>query len=205
MTEAFLTGLVAGYGIAIPVGAIAVLIIQTGIRYGFRASFAAGAGAATADLLYAGLAAVGGGKLSRLVGSFGGQGRILSAVVLVAIAIMNLWNLRARPSPHQATAVLGRKDLVRTYGRFFALTVVNPATVVYFVAVVVGLGIANNMTAAEGIAFVAGAFAASFSWQTVLAGAGAVAGKRLSKRVQTLAVILGNLLILALATAILVR
>lgn len=76
---------------------------------------------------------------------------------------------------------------------------------VYFVAVVVGLGITNNMTTAEGIAFVAGAFAASFSWQTVLAAGGAIAGKRLSRRVQTLAIILGNLLILALAAAILVR
>lgn len=101
MTETFLTGVVAGYGIAIPVGAIAVLIIQTGITYGSRASFAAGAGAATADLLYATLAAIGGVTLSRLVGSFDRQARILSAVVLVAIAVMSLWNLRTRPSPHR--------------------------------------------------------------------------------------------------------
>lgn len=41
----FLIGLVAGFGIAIPVGAIAVLIVQVGTRCGFRCAASAGAGA----------------------------------------------------------------------------------------------------------------------------------------------------------------
>ena len=36
MIPAFVAGVVAGYGIAIPVGAIAVLIVETGLRRGFR-------------------------------------------------------------------------------------------------------------------------------------------------------------------------
>ena len=36
---AFGEGVVAGYGIAIPVGAIAILIIELGLRRGFRAGF----------------------------------------------------------------------------------------------------------------------------------------------------------------------
>jgi arginine exporter protein ArgO len=43
MIESFIRGLLAGYGIAIPVGAIAVLIMDTGMRRGFRHGFAAGA------------------------------------------------------------------------------------------------------------------------------------------------------------------
>lgn len=69
MIEALLAGVVAGYGIAIPVGAIAVLIVDTGMRCGFRCAAFAGAGAATADLLYAAVAVIGGAAVaSTLVG-----------------------------------------------------------------------------------------------------------------------------------------
>lgn len=79
--ETFLTGVAAGYGIAIPVGAIAVLIIQTGIKHGFASSFLAGAGAATADLIYSGLAVIGGAALSGVVESINQPLRIISALV----------------------------------------------------------------------------------------------------------------------------
>lgn len=57
MLTALLAGVAAGLGIAVPVGAIAVLILDLGARRGFLPAFAAGSGAATADLLYASLAA----------------------------------------------------------------------------------------------------------------------------------------------------
>ncbi len=88
--DAFLTGVVAGYGIAIPVGAIAVLIVEVGIRCGFRCAFFAGAGAATADFIYAGLAVIGGAALAGLVSTVDRPLRIVSAVVLVIIAVMGL-------------------------------------------------------------------------------------------------------------------
>jgi hypothetical protein len=58
MIGALRAGFAAGYGIAIPVGAVAVLIVETGIRSGFRAAAAAGAGAAPADGIYAAIAAI---------------------------------------------------------------------------------------------------------------------------------------------------
>ena len=57
---AFWEGVLAGYGIAIPVGAIAILIVDVGLRRGFDFGFMAGAGAATADFFYASLAALAG-------------------------------------------------------------------------------------------------------------------------------------------------
>ena len=49
----FLDGVIAGYGIAIPVGAIAVLIVGIGMRSGLRNGLSAAAGAAAANLVYA--------------------------------------------------------------------------------------------------------------------------------------------------------
>ena len=202
--EAFMTGVVAGFGIAIPVGAIAILILQTGIRQGFSSSFIAGAGAATADLFYASLAVIGGAALSGLVDRWDEPLRIVSAIVLIVIASVGLRTLRQNTEP-VAIPPSQRRSLTGTYARFLALTIVNPATVVYFAAVIIGLGIASDLTPTEGILFVAGAFSASLTWQSLLAGLGSFAGKRLSHRIQAIAIATGNLVILALAMAILFR
>ena len=44
MNAALLAGIFAGYAIAVPVGVIAVLIIETGMAGGLRRGLAAGAG-----------------------------------------------------------------------------------------------------------------------------------------------------------------
>lgn len=194
----------AGYGIAIPVGAIALLIIQVGIKCGFRCAFMAGAGAATADLVYAVLAVVGGAALAQVIDSTGTMFQILSGIVLVVIAVVGL-RKATRPVEQVEVSMPNPSDLVGTYARFLGLTIINPTTVVYFAAVVVGLGVASGLTGTGGIVFAIGAFLASLSWQTLLAFIGASAGKRMSRRVQMVAMIVGNLLILGLAVVIILR
>ena len=196
--DACLTGVLAGYGIAIPVGAIAILIVQVGIKCGFRCALAAGAGAATADFVYAGLAVVGGASLAGAVDSGSDWLRIPSALVLVAIALVGLRRAN-QTQTQQQTELPNRNELAATYARFVGLTVINPTTVVYFAAVVVGLGVAADLTPSEGALFAVGAFLASFSWQALLAAVGGLSRHRLSARIQRLAVIGGNLLILGLA------
>ncbi len=202
--RAFLLGVAAGYGIAIPVGAIAVLIVQVGIRCGFGCAASAGAGAATADLLYALLAVTGGVALAAAVEDVGEPLRWVSAGVLVLIALRGL--ARARRAPGMADAPLPRpREYALTYARFLGLTVINPLTVVYFAAIVLGLGLAAELTPAAGVAFVAGAFLASLSWQLLLAAVGAVVGRRLPPRFAVGAAIAGNVLILAMALLIVLR
>jgi threonine/homoserine/homoserine lactone efflux protein len=195
-----LTGILAGYGIAIPVGAIAILIVQTGLRSGFAMAFSAGAGAATADLFYASLAVIGGAALTEQVGRVGRPLRFASGIVLIAVAVFGLWNARERPE--EPDPVHERRSMLGIYGRFLILTMVNPTTVVYFAAVIVGLGVTESLTGGEGALFALGAFLASLSWQTFLAAIGGLVGQRLSYRVERIAVIVGNLVILGLALAI---
>jgi arginine exporter protein ArgO len=202
--DALLTGVLAGFGIAIPVGAIAVLIVEVGIRCGFRCAFFAGAGAATADLLYATLAVVGGAALVSLVESVDRPLHIVSAAALVVIAVLGF----RRAGKKEETVEIRfpeRRELASTYARFLGLTIINPTTIVYFAAVIVGLGVAREMSATEGVLFVAGAFVASLLWQTLLAGTGAFAGGRLSPNAQRGAVIIGNLIILAFALVIVLQ
>ena len=199
--DAFITGVVAGYGIAIPVGAIAILIVEIGIRRGLQPALFAGAGAATADFLYAALAVLGGTALASVVESIGPALRVVSALVLVAIALAGLARIRRPVEPAPTNPSTG--DLGRTYARVLGLTLINPTTVAYFAAVVIGLGVAEGMNAGDGARFVTGAFLASLTWQTVLAAAGASAGRRLPAGARTLVSVLGNLVILAFAVVIL--
>ena len=62
------------------------------------------------------------------------------------------------------------------YALFVAITAVNPATVVYFAAIVLG----NQdlvSTEVEGAVFVLAAFVASAAWQLTLATGGAALGR----------------------------
>jgi len=206
----FLAGAVAGLGIAIPVGAIAILIVETGLRRGFRLAAAAGAGAATVDGLYALVAAAFGAALAAILAPWETPLRVLAVVVLVAIALRGLLGIRALSRPVAADGAPIRADVeaaerggsaVRTYGVFVAITLLNPVTVTYFAALILGLG-STGAGPAEKAAFVLGAFLASLAWQTLLAAVGAFLHRRLSPGLRAGVVLLGNAIILAFAIAI---
>jgi arginine exporter protein ArgO len=197
LASSFLAGVLAGYGIAIPVGAISVLIIETALRRGFAAGFAAGAGAATVDGFYALIAALAGAAVAGMLEPLAPELRALSAVVLMAIGIRGLVLLRARRNGRTTLRELP-PSLIRTYATFVALTVINPMTVVYFAALILGLP-AIGSGPVDKVAFIVGALLASGSWQTLLAVVGSLFHQRLSDRLRVGVTVAGNLIILGFA------
>lgn len=197
MPASFLAGALAGWAIAIPVGAIAVLIVEIGIRRGFRIAAAAGAGTASADGIYAALAAAGGTALASLLQPLERPLRIVAVGALLAIGVRSLLlaSLGPRRVPGGAVMPVGAAS---TYVRFLGLTLLNPATVIYFAALILAL---PNLGRGPGerAAFVVGAFLASLAWQLLLAGVSAVAHHRLPPRFQVGVSILGNLVICGFA------
>ena len=200
METALIAGLVAGYGIAIPVGAIGVLIIDAGIRHGFRTAFAAGAGAAVADLAYAAIAALFGAALASVLAPVAIPLRVASVALLVAIAVRGLLAL-SRDARAEPTAVADPPGAFRTFTLFLGLTLLNPMTVVYFAALILGLS-STGTGPLEKLAFVVGAGLASLSWQTLVAFLGSRLHHRLSTRARLLTGLLGNLVVLFLAATI---
>jgi arginine exporter protein ArgO len=89
----------------------------------------------------------------------------------------------------------------RTLAFFLGITLLNPVTVTYFAALILGLT-ATGGGAGEKAAFVAGAFLASLSWQTLLAAIGAFLHRRLPPAARTVVIVLGNGIILAFAAVI---
>jgi threonine/homoserine/homoserine lactone efflux protein len=198
----FVEGLLAGYGISIPFGGIAVLIVDVGLRKGFRRGFFAGAGAATADFLGALAVAVAGGILAEALAPMSEALRVASGVGLVAMGAWGIWRGRAPKSP----AARPPRDLgdLGTYAQFVGLTLVNPLTVAYFAAFVLGRGAEELSTWPARSAFVAGFALASLSWQTLLAAFGAVTHHFVSPRVQKLLSLFGNLLVVGLGVRMIV-
>jgi arginine exporter protein ArgO len=171
--SAFLAGDVAGYGVAVPVGAIGVLIAGLSARTSLRVGAAAGLGAATADGIYALLAVAGGAAIAGMIAPIATPLRWVAAAVLLAMAAMTAWGAfrRAGPAarPERPTTAL------RAYLGILGLTLLNPATVVYFAALVLGRGGEGG-----GAWFVLGAFLASASWQLLIAGGGSLVGRVLT-------------------------
>lgn len=202
--EPLVLGGLAGFGIAIPVGAIAVLIVQTGVRCGFRCAASAGAGAATADLVYAMLAVTGGATLAASIASVQEPLRWASAAILAAIAVSGLRRLGTEPAPAD-TGEPARAAHVGTYARFLGLTIVNPMTVVYFATIVLGSGLADGLTAPQAATFALGAFLASLSWQLLLAATGGLTRGRLPRRFHTGVTLAGHVLVLGMAVLVVVH
>jgi arginine exporter protein ArgO len=171
--EVVASGLVTGWAIAIPIGAVGAFLVTLTARTSWPVGSAGALGIATVDGVYAALAVVAGGALADLLAPVSSGLRLASAAVLVVIAALTLVHAmrggnRLRESAPMRPAA--------AFGLFFGITAVNPTTVVYFAAIVLGnRDLVSGAT--QGAVFVLAAFAASASWQLLLAGGGAVLGR----------------------------
>src|ERR1700754_2367724 len=169
MSDAFLAGLVAGYGVAIPVGAIAILIMGLAARTSFRVGAAAALGVATADGLYAVVAVLGGAALAGVIEPVATPLRWVAVVVLLVLAAHTaIAAVRHHRDPARAARTRdGLGTPLRAYAGILALTLLNPMTIVYFAALVLGRQASDELAVGGEVLFVLGAFLASASWQLV--------------------------------------
>ena len=197
MSAAFLAGVAAGYAIAVPVGAIGVLIVALSARISLRVGAAAGLGAATADGVYALIAVLGGAALAGVIEPIATPLRWVAAGVLLVLAGTTAYRAVRRP---ETTERPPRPVTARAaYAGILGLTMLNPATVIYFAALILGRGGAGG-----GVWFVAGAFLASASWQLLLAGGGSLVGRLLTgERGRLITALVSSVVIAALAITLL--
>ena len=199
--DLFVQGLIAGYGIAIPIGPIAIVIIELGIRQGFSVAFCAGAGAATADLVYASIASLAGTFLVSLLKPYSPIIHTISALVLIALG---LWFLvSGRRIRGRETREFRVSTRLGAYGLVFGLTLLNPLTIAYFTTLILGLR-SNVAGSPENVAlFVSGAFLASLSWQSVVASVGGFGHERLSPKLRLVTFAIGNSIIVLIGILLL--
>jgi arginine exporter protein ArgO len=203
LNDILVAGLLAGYGIAMPVGAIAVMIITLSAQTSLRTGLAGAMGTATADGLYALVAVTTGAALAAVLRPVATPMRWLAAGVLLALALKGISDAVRRSRTGDTSQLMQAKCPSRAYFELLGLTVLNPLTIIYFSALVLGLR-DDSWTAMGGLVFFLAAFAASASWQAVLAIGGALVGRLLtSDRGRLGTAFIGNGVIVLLAAHLL--
>jgi arginine exporter protein ArgO len=180
--EVVVSGLLAGYGVAVPVGAIGALIATLAARTSWKVGGAAALGVATADGIYAVVAVLGGAALAGIIAPISGGLRWVAAVVLLGLAIKTgrdaLRHRREGATARQADGRMSRP--LGAYLTLLGLTLLNPATIVYFGALVLGRRADDGLSGGGEALWVGAAFVASASWQLLLAGSGSLLGRLLT-------------------------
>ena len=160
----FLQGLLIGFSIAAPVGPIGILCIQRNIGYGKIAGIISGLGAATADAFYGSVAAFGLAVVSVTLLSdriwiklFGG----------IALCYFGLRTVRKPFASYTSTGNINR--LKWNYLSTLALTITNPMTIIFFVAIFASIGFVSSPVPVYSAAFmIAGVFSGSMAWWLTL-------------------------------------
>ena len=130
-------GAVIGFAIAAPVGPIGLLCIRRTLAEGRLIGLVSGLGAATADAIYGLVAGFG---LTAVSGFLIGQGFWLRVIGGAFLCWLGARIFVSEPAT-KAASVDGR-GLVGAYASTLALTLTNPTTILSFVAIFAGLGVA---------------------------------------------------------------
>lgn len=162
---------VIGLAVAMPVGAMGCLCVERTLAHGWRRGIATGAGIATADGIYAAVAAFGVTAVTSLLVSSQIAMRLAGGAALVFIGLRNALSA----SQSQACASSGQGSLVGLYAGAVALTLANPLTIISFGGILMGAGLVTA-SAQDAALAVLGVSLGSMSWWMVLVTA--VAGMR---------------------------
>ena len=159
-------GLLLGFSIAAPVGPIGVLCIRRTLSKGMLNGFLSGMGAATADAFYGCIAAFGITVISAFLLDHQFYLRLIGGFFLLYLGCQTFRSIPAeQAAPVQGSGLLG------TYTSALFLTLTNPMTILFFMAVFTGLGvgITAGSTLFAGV-LVLGVFCGSLLWWLVLSG-----------------------------------
>lgn len=200
---AFCWGLLAGIGLAAPLGAIGILLLREGLASGFKEASPAAAAVALMDTSYCAVAVTVGAVVAPVVDSWGTVPMVAGGLALIALGGIGVFKTFARGRGSLLQAVAPQAARSRKFLLFAGLTAINPATLVYFAALTGGLGGALGSFSAS-LAFVLGVAVASLSWQLGLVLIGHAFRGRITDRAQRLLNVAGHSLVLALGFAALV-
>lgn len=155
---------VIGVVVAAPVGAMGVLCIQRVLAHGWWAGLATGGGIATADGLYAALAAFGISAISTWMVDAQAPLRLIGGALLIWLG----WRaLRSAPA-HEAATAADSPRLGALYGSAVALTLTNPVTIVAFAAIFASAGLVAQPGTGSALVATLGVVAGSLAWWIAL-------------------------------------
>ena len=198
---ALIAGVVAGLALAVPLGAIGVLLLREGTLHGTRRALPAAAGVATADILYCTLSVTIGAVAAPIITQWSPWPALLGGSLLIAMGVVGLVrSIRTPVTSPDPTAPAGHAG---RYARFLGLTLVNPATLIIFAGIIAGLD-GRIASPAAAIAFVVGVGAASLGWGSLLVAAGGLLHAKSTPRIRHVTSIVGSCIIVVLGAVLII-
>lgn len=156
-----LKGALVGLIIAVPVGPVGVLCVRRTVIHGSAAGFFSGLGAASADAVFGIIAASGLTVVADWLLGYENWLRVVGGLYLLYIGISAL---RADPED-EANSQRDAEGLLADFASTFALTIANPITIVAFLAIFAGIGLAGEQASiARGGVLVLGVWLGSLLW-----------------------------------------
>lgn len=166
MLTLFLKGFIIGFAIAAPVGPIGLLCIQRSLNEGFRIGLFTGLGAAIADGTYGLIAALGLTALASFMVAQVFWIRLLGGLFLLYLGI----KIFITP-PRTELKTAPERSSLHAFTTTYLLTLTNPLTLLSFMVIFAGLGLANSNTDyMHSLVLVAGITLGSASWWLFLSG-----------------------------------
>lgn len=185
MLELFIKGVFIGIVFGVPAGAIGALTLGRSLQYGFVPGFVTGLGSTVADMIYA-LAGVFG---ITLIEDFITKWQsYISLVGGVILAIMGIAVYQKR-NEHKNIALQDKEKSTKEklpvlgmFGSSFVIAMLNPATIVSFIAVFAMLHVNTEGSVWNGIGLVAGIALGTVIWWTGLSVLGAKLRETLAEK-----------------------
>lgn len=172
-------GILIGITIAAPVGPITVLYVRRALSNGWRSGMATALGAASADAIYAAVAAFSFTFLAGLFVSLQTPVQLAGGLFLLYLGI----RIFRAPPAAQAVQDMGG-NLWRDYFSTLLLTLTNPMTILIYAGIFTGAGLAafNEGGQSCPLVLVFGVFLGSILWAGSLVAAAALFRARFTPR-----------------------
>lgn len=155
-----LKSFILGFSVSAPVGPIGLLCIQRILSKGRTAGFITGLGAASANLIYASIAAFGFSYVSSFLVEQQLFLRIIGGIFLFYLGIKTFIK-----KPPTTGANLEGEGLFAMFLSTFVLMITNPVTILNFVAMFAGLGFEQSSASSlVAITFIIGVFLGAITW-----------------------------------------
>lgn len=154
----FFKGVFVGLLIAVPVGPVAILCVQRTLNRGRIYGLISGLGAATADTIYGFIAGFGVKLASDFLAEHQVWFRIIAGACFCGLGIRTFLSKATKEA-----APAGRLRQIGDYGSTFALTLMNPMTVLAFAVILASIGVTGLHHLVTGL-LVAGVFTGSALW-----------------------------------------
>jgi threonine/homoserine/homoserine lactone efflux protein len=201
----FFKGLILGFSIAAPVGPIGILCIRRTLQFGRFSGFFSGLGAATADVIYALIAAFGLTFISDIL--IAGQFwlRLIGGAFLLYLGGRVFFTIpSARTEQTRQTRQISHTTFLSDFTSTFLLTAANPMTILSFLAIFAGLGVSNAQgDYVQTSLLVLGVFLGSAAWWILLSEGVTLFRKRVSQKMMLWINRIAGLLIVGFGATIL--